>query len=483
MSVSKDKAPKTAESETTVKDVTLVHQGTQIILPLIDGKPMSNNEAIIWLQRKEAEDQQVTGIRHELYYSPLDGAVAFQKAIASKYGWSEMVPIPGWWGSTPPTMVGIPVGPNEKVQVPWGRLQIPGIEGWLQTGLVPEPTPRFLLVGQVKKKYASTVKELVDLTEKFLREDSIYKGKAVKVSFSWQREGEDYDPTEHCPKFMSLGGVAEDDLIFGSEVQNALNIGLFNPIEYADSCRRYKVPLKRGVLLYGEYGTGKTLTATVTAVKANRNGFTFVYLESVQDLKKGLQFAAQYAPAILFAEDIDRVTGGERSLPLDEVLNTLDGVDTKGAEILTVFTTNAVEDINPALLRMGRLDTLVEVKTPDAEAAVRLVKLYGRGLLASDTDFSRVGQALKGHIPAFIREVVERSKIAAIARLKGGPIEGQVLEADLLNSAAAMEVHESMLKPKTDRIEKHPELLLRVPAGQSPHAQRLLQTLGVENGD
>lgn len=483
MPVIKSKAGEAKEPETTVKDVVLKHEGTQIILPVINGKPMTNKEAITWLTRKEAEDQSVTAVRHELWYSPLDGAVAFQRAIAHKYGWSETVPIPGFWGDSPPAMIGVPIGPEEKVQVPWGRLQIPGIEGFLQTALIPEPTPRFLLYAEVKKKYAADVKELVDLTEKFLREQSIYKGKAVKVSFAWQREGEQFSPTEHCPKFMSLGGVAEDDLIFGQGVQNSLDIGLFSPIEYAEACRRYKVPLKRGVLLYGPYGTGKTMTATVTALKASRNGFTFVYLDSVQDLKKGLQFAAQYAPAVLFAEDIDRVTGGERSLSLDEVLNTLDGVDTKGAEILTVFTTNNVEGINPALLRMGRLDTLVEVKEPDAEAAVRLVKLYGRGLLATDTDFSRVGGALQGHIPAFIREVVERAKIAAIARLKGGKIEGHVLEADLLNAAAAMEVHENMLKPKAGLVEKHPELLIRVPAGRSEHAGRLLEAFGVENGD
>ncbi len=475
---------KTEQPKTTVKDVDIIRQGTQIVLP----PKMSFDEAIEWLKRKKEDDERDVGIHHELHYSPLDGAVAFHKAMAEKYGWAELVPIPGFWGSTPPTMIGVPVGPDEKIQVPWGRVQIPGIAGFLQTGIAAEPTPRFIINGKVKQKHAAEVKELVDLTERFLKTESIYKEKAVKVSFSWQRDGYDFDPNVHCPQFMRLEGVKENDLIFGEEVENAIRIGLFTPIEQAAMCRKYHVPLKRGVLLYGPYGTGKTLTANVTALKASRNKFTFVYLDNVLDIKKGLQFAAQYAPAVLFAEDVDRATNGERNISLDEILNTLDGVDTKGSEIITVFTTNHVENINPALLRMGRLDTLVEVKEPDANAAVRLVKLYARGLLHPDVDFTKVGETLKGRIPAFIRETTERAKIAAINRLAdegklSRGIDGQVMESDILNAAAAMEPHAALLAPRNKEIKGSPELLVKVPASYSRQAKQLLENLVATNGD
>lgn len=469
-----------AQPKLTVKDVEVVRQGSQIILPIINGKPMSYDEGIEWLRRKRDEDERDVGIQHEIHCSPLDGAVAFHRALAHKYGWAENVPTPSWWGETPPTMIGVPIGVDEKTQVAWGRVQIPGIAGFLQTGIAPEPTPRFVINGRVKQKHAEEVKELVDLTQKFVKEKSIYKSNAVKVSFEWQREGEQFDPSEHCPKFMRLSGTNEDDLIFGADIQNALDIGLFTPLTQAEACRKYHVPLKRGVLLYGPYGVGKTLTANVTALKATRNGFTFIYLDNVLDLKKGLQFAAQYAPSVLFAEDIDRCLDGERSLSMDEVLNTLDGVDTKGGEVITVFTTNHVENINPAILRMGRLDTLVEIKEPDAEAAVRLVKLYGRGLMADDVNYTKVGEALKGNIPAFIRETVERAKIAAIQRLNGGDIEGHVQEADLLAAAKAMEAHAAMLKPLDENNQDTPEVLVRIPQGHHRSVKTVLQSLGVD---
>ena len=256
----------------TAKDVEIVHSGTQIVLP----KGMSYDESIEWLRRKREEDERDIGIHYEFHYSPMDGAVAFHRALAEIHGWAELVPTPGFFGSTPPTMIGVPISITEKMQVPWGRVMILGVEGFLQTGIQAEPTPRFVINGRVKQKNKEAVAAIAEKTEDLLRTRSIYRGQAVKISFEWEREGREFSPSEHCPKFMPLSGVNEDDLIFGSEVTNALKIGLFAPIEYSNACRKYKVPLKRGVLLYGPFGVGKTLTATVTAIKGIKQGFTLL---------------------------------------------------------------------------------------------------------------------------------------------------------------------------------------------------------------
>jgi ATP-dependent 26S proteasome regulatory subunit len=173
---------------------------------------------------------------------------------------------------------------------------------------------------------------------------------------------------------------------------------------------------------------------------------------------------------------------------MDALLNTLDGVDTKGKEIITVFTTNHIETINPAILRMGRVDTCVRVDPPDASAAVKLVQKYGRGLINSQTNFNEVGKKLAGRIPAFIREVTERAKIAAIARLKGGNITGKVLEADIMAAAIAMEPHADLLKGRGDEKKGGPEVFIKLPESKIPEARELLQTLGLPvavgmNGD
>lgn len=462
-------------SKTTMQlaNAEVVHEGNKIILPLIDGKPMSYDEGIEWLKRKKEEDEQEFNVFNEIVCSPLDGAVALHRAISKKYGWSQGVPTPGFFGPNPPTMVGVQVSPTEKLNVPWGRIEIPGIEGYISTGFKSEPMPAFLITGKVRKKHAEHVRELVRLTEEFLREDSIYKGKAIKVSFEWFREEEDYDLMQDAPKFLDLAGIKDDDLIFGAQTIAAIGAGLFTPIEHAQACRDNKIPLKRGVLLFGPYGTGKTMTAYVAALKAQRHGFTFIYLDDVRDLKKGLQLAAQYSPAVIFAEDIDRAISGDRSVSMDEILNTLDGVDTKTEEVITVLTTNHIENINPAMLRPGRLDTLVEVLPPDAAAAIRLITLYSRDLLHADTDLSKVGEMLSGKIPAVIREVTERAKIATISRTGSGNIKGLVTGEDLVAAAHALESHANMLKPREsegNRTIKLHDVLVQLPHVKATNA-------------
>lgn len=450
------------------KNSEVVHEGNQIVLPVINGKRMTYKEGITWLQRKEEEDEQKFNVHHELTGAPLDIAVAFHRALAEIYGWVQGVPTPGFFGPKPPTMLGVQISATETINIPWGRIEVPGLEGYLATYIKDEPVPGLIIGGEVKKKYEKEILKIVEKTKEFLHTASIYKGKAVKIGFEWDRNGDDFDPVNHAPKFLDLSGVKDDDLIFGESVNAALNIGLFTPIEFSAACREYKVPLKRGVLLYGPYGTGKTMTAYVAALKAIRNGWTFVYLDNVMDLKAGLEFAAQYAPCVIFAEDIDRAVHGDRSTDMDSILNILDGVDTKSTEIITVLTTNHIENINPAMLRPGRLDTLVEVRPPDAKAASRLVALYARGLLEESADLTKVGQALDGKIPAFIREVTERAKIAAISRTGGGNIEGKVLEDDLLNAAMAMKNHADMLAPKeTNDNVLRPKVFIEAPTNSS----------------
>lgn len=468
-------APITKNDDSKYKDVKFVREGQKVIIPL----DMSWEELMIWADRRRSEDERQVTVHHELPYFPIDGAVAFQRALSDIYGWADLVPTPGFFGPNPPHMVGIKVSLTERIQVPWGRIQVQGIDGYLETGMIAEPVPRFTISGLVKNKNLPQVEAIVGRTERFLKEQSIYKAKAIKISFEWQRLRQNFDFNLNCPQFIPLAGVQEDDLIFGKEVQTALDIGLFTPIKYAKAMRQFQVPLKRGVLLHGPYGTGKTLTANVTAMKAIANGFTFIYLHSVLDLKKGLEFAAQYGPSVLFVEDIDRALSGERTIGMDEILNCLDGVDTKGNECIAVFTTNKLEDIDPAMLRMGRLDSLIEVKPPDSEAAQRLVRLYGRGLLVPTTDYEKIGTALQGKIPAYIREVVERAKIAAIKRLDGADITGKVLQEDLLSAATAMENHAALLTPRKKNAGPKPEILLRVPRDYTGDVSEIMESLGV----
>lgn len=432
------------------KDVDIVREGTQIILP----PGMSFDEGITWLTRKKEADEKEIGIYEVIDAIPLEGAYAFKRALDRRYGFAALVNTPGMFGSTPPTMVGVEVAHGKTEQVPWGRLSVPGIAGYFETSITQKDGQfKFVIGGKTKQKHKAAVSELAELTRKIATDESIYKGRAIRVTFPTQEQIDEgsVSPMDNQPKFIDLDHVVEADLIFPERVAKLVQTAIFNPIEKRERCEREGVPFKRGILLEGPWGTGKTLTADVTAVKAVRHGITFIYLDDVKNLEQALRFANLYAPAVVFAEDIDQVGKDDRhddESPLNDILNTLDGVDMKHSQIMAVLTTNYINDIEQGLLRPGRIDAVIPVRPPDAAAAVRLVQLYSRGRLAEGTDLAGIGVKLDGKIPAVIREVVERAKLEAIGRLADD--EPLVLTAADLDAATdSMLTHLELLTPRT----------------------------------
>lgn len=428
------------------KNVEIVREGNQIIVP----EGMSLKKARIWLERKEVEEEQEIAIDEIIEAFPMEGAFAFAKAISRKYGFAALVPTPGFFGPNPPVMIGVDTGVAETQQVPWGRIEIPNIAGYLETGItVKNNRMLFSIGGEVKQKHKGEIKDLANLTRKIVFEESIYRGKAIRVQF--ETDPRKFNPRD-CPKFIDVRQVKEDELIFSDDVRKAVSTSLFTPIEHTDNCRKYQIPLKRGILLEGPFGTGKTLTAYVAAKKCAANGWTFIYLSKVEDLKTAIHFAKSYQPAVIFAEDIDRVmVEGERKSndTVNDILNTIDGVDTKGMELIVCLTTNHVEHIEPAMMRPGRLDAVISVRAPDQRASIALVELYARGRLDQSDKYEVVGEKLKGQIPAVIREVVERSKLAAVGRLSKGE-ELKLRASDLEFAAEEMLNHLRLMTPKPE---------------------------------
>lgn len=451
---------------TTVKkqgNVGIEYNGSAIVLPVVSGRPMPIKSAIEALMRQMESDEKMISLNEHFKHDPLDCAVAFSKAMQRTFGYVSSEDTQTFFGPRPPAFVNINISPTETITIPTGTMQVAGIDG--EFNAIIHKTG-FHLLTKIKRKHEQTVRDIIALTNKIVLEESIYRGKAIKVSFEWLREERDFDPRADAPRFWELSQKLESELIYSEETMNAVNVSLFYPIEYRSACRENGVPAKRGILLHGMYGTGKTLAAHVAAIKAVRNGWTFLYLDDVRDLKEALDMAQKYAPCVLFAEDLDRVLTGGRTPEMDQILNTLDGVDTKNGEIIAVFTSNDITEINPAALRMGRLDAVIEVTAPDATAATNLVRQYSRGLLdpATEQNLISIGTRLAGKIPAFIREVCERAKIATIGRVGSADIKGKVLEIDLLKASDAMESHHKLLNPDSDKSKEYrPEIFMRLP--------------------
>ncbi len=419
----------------------LEHSGRKIILPS-DPTPMTIAAAIDFLMKISKEQQVVSNVVEVINAYPLEGAHAFTKAMGRMFGWAT--PLPGGFFQAPPQTLNLEIGYKKNTQIIWGRFALPGIDGELSCGVNVLQGGRlvFSIQGKVRKLHLPTIQKLADLTRQIVEEESIYRGQAISLNTD-----DDGDVMWNVPpSFLDIEKIKETELIFSQEVMKQVQTNVFTPIEHTVECRHRGIPLKRGVLLEGQYGTGKTLIAHVTSKKSVQNGWTFLMVDRVSGLRSALELAKNYQPCVVFAEDIDREVSGEtRTTRIDDVLNTIDGVGAKDTEIMVILTSNHVEDINSAMLRPGRLDAIISVLPPDANAVQRLIHLYARGQLDPDSDLRKVGTVLEGQIPAVIREVVERSKLYSIGR---GDKEGMITVDDLLASAYQMITHVRLLESK-----------------------------------
>lgn len=393
----------------TITDVIeVVRHGEQLVIP--ESLPLERAKKVI--EQKIEFEQQDVAINAVIPGFMYDAAHAFYRVLQDKFGWANSVATPTIFGPKPPVMLSVPVDIDRVVEVPWGRFELPGIEGYVQTSAdFQDGQWVFVIGGVVKRVHEKQVGEVVEATKRYVRENSVYRGKAFQVR--WRDDEGDLNEMPQ-PVFLNLPGNTRDSLIFSDDVQAALETSLFTMIEHTDEVRKMGVPLKRGLLLSGPYGTGKSMTSTATAEVAIANSWTFINCLRAGELGDILRLARQYQPCVVFCEDIDRVLDGKRSVDMDEILNIVDGVESKNTEILVVLTTNNVERIHQAMLRPGRLDAVIHVAPPDAKAAERLMRHYSAGLIPSDEDITEPARLMDGQIPAVLREVVERSKLAAL---------------------------------------------------------------------
>lgn len=398
---------------------------------------MSYDEGIQWLQVKRDADEKKVSLIENIKGFPLDVAHALFIAIDQRYGFKQAQDRMTFFGPQPPAFIAVPIdAKGNTVEILVGEFTLPGFDGG-KFSTSPDDSKSMNLHATIKQKYVDEVKALAQLTREILKTTSLYRGKAIKVDSS-ERSNDMVMPT-----FIDTS-AGREDLLLNRDIISQVQATIWNPIEYMQQALEYGIPLKRGAMLEGAYGTGKTLCANHTARIAEEHGWTFVYCKRIEDLVYAYETARQWQPAVVFAEDVDRVYEDE----IKPLSTALDGVDTKDSQIMLIMTTNHIDKVPAVLIRPGRIDTFIHFSPPDAATARRLVEFYaidprnGRSLLDAHIDWDRVGKAVAGNIPAVIREIVERSKLGGIRR---NPL--YLSTEDLVIAAAQMEYHAKLSAP------------------------------------
>lgn len=424
------------EVDWTKIDTPIKHEGKQIKLPADPGK-MDYDDAIQTLGRVRDMENQEFDVVEDVKGAPWDTLVAVYRAMQEIYGVVISQGIQTFFGEIKPDFITVTTGhnANDRVQVPTGQMSLPGVSCPINVSMINDGTR---ICGTVRRRDRARLVEIANKAREFIRTQSVYKGKAIRLNVDDDGDLE----LSSQPEFLDLTSVSETDIIHTAETEALIRTNIFAPLKHTGACRANSIPLKRGILLEGKYGTGKSLTARVTAKVATDHDWTFIMLNRCQGLKAAIEFAREYQPCVIFAEDIDRAADREDE-DVNDLVNLLDGMISKTMEMMVVLTTNHIENIDLALLRPGRFDAVISIDAPDSETAERIVRSYARGLLDSNTDLTDVGAATAGMIPASIREVVERAKLSML-------IEGRtsLSSEDLRISAIGMKRHVALLEPK-----------------------------------
>jgi hypothetical protein len=233
-------------------------------------------------------------------------------------------------------------------------------------------------------------------------------------------------------QFHRLPKVSRGEIILPEELMRRIERHTLSFSRHAERLRAAGRHIKRGILLHGLPGTGKTLSAMYLAAQMPGRTVLLLTGAGMNSIETACALARMLEPATIILEDVDLI-GTERehqqvgaNALLFELLNQMDGL-AEDADVLFILTTNRPEILEPALAaRPGRIDQAIEVPLPDAGCRRRLLDLYSRGLTMELTDREKLVARTEGVSPAFIRELLR--KVAVFAAEDGG--EGELVVRD-----------------------------------------------------
>ncbi|MBU4241030.1 MAG: CDC48 family AAA ATPase [Actinobacteria bacterium] len=273
------------------------------------------------------------------------------------------------------------------------------------------------------------------------------------------------EPSAIREVFTEIPDVGWDDVGGLHDVKRIIKEAVEWPLEYPEVFDAASTKPSRGILLSGPPGTGKTLIAKAVASETEVNFISVKgpelmskYVgESERGVREVFRKARQAAPCIVFFDEIDAIApvrggGGGDSYTTERVISQflveMDGIEELSG-VVVLAATNRVDIVDPALLRPGRFDFVVEIPVPDREAQREILEVHTRGKpLAEDVDFDGVLDALTGEmVGADIELVCRKAAMLAIREFvetgkadSGGPeVSIKVRKEHFLQALAEMQ--------------------------------------------
>lgn len=240
----------------------------------------------------------------------------------------------------------------------------------------------------------------------------------------------DIEPSAIREVFTEVPDVGWDDVGGLAEVKQLLIETVEWPLRYSRLFAQAGVRPFKGILLNGPPGTGKTLLAKALARQSEVNfisvrGPQLLSMwvgESERAVREIFRKARQASPCIVFFDEIDalaprRGSGGDNQATervVSQLLTEMDGIeDLKGVVVLAA--TNRSDRIDPALLRPGRFDFVVDLSVPDRASRLAILKVHTRNVpLMDDVDLETLADATEGYVGADLEGLCRQAALLAI---------------------------------------------------------------------
>jgi proteasome regulatory subunit len=240
-----------------------------------------------------------------------------------------------------------------------------------------------------------------------------------------------------------------DPAVFGMEIEEAPNVRFSQigglDIQISEIREIVELPLKRpdlftavgieppkGVLLHGPPGTGKTILAKAVAQSTEATFLRVVGSEFVQKyigegarlVRELFELAKSKSPAIIFIDELDAIgarrmdgaTSGDREVQrtLMQILAEMDGFDARG-EVKLIAATNRLDMLDPALLRPGRFDRVIEIPMPNKDARESILRIHTAGMsLDPDVNLRMISDLAEGSSGADLKALSTEAGMYAI---------------------------------------------------------------------
>jgi ATPase family associated with various cellular activities (AAA) len=273
----------------------------------------------------------------------------------------------------------------------------------------PFPQVVLQITGQDQGRIQAVLGQIQTLTS----ERSVFRGQVISFG------PEVFGAGRQVPmNFLERPSVGRDQIVLPADVLDNIERQVLGVGRLAGRLLASGQHLKRGVLLHGAPGTGKTHTVGYLLGQMPEATVIVISGRALGRIREACSVARSLQPSIIVVEDVDLIAEQREARPgehplLFQLLNEMDGLNS-GTDVTFLLTTNRADLLEPALAnRPGRVDLAAELPLPDADARRQLIRLYQGHLVLDLARPETVIERTEGVTAAFLKELLRKAALLA----------------------------------------------------------------------